>query len=176
MPSTSEGPADPDGPRALVVGRFQPFHKGHQALVDVALEEASTVVVAIGSSQTQASAENPFSFEERASMVQAVYGDDVDIVAVPDIHDPPNWVAHVRDLVGPFDVFYGNDRATLHLFEAAGVRSVDPGLVDRDRFEATTLRARMASGDPSWEEDVPAPVASLLHGLDAPARLRALEA
>lgn len=176
MQSASEGPAEAEGPRALVVGRFQPFHKGHQALIDAALDAAARVVVAIGSSQEEGTSLNPFSFEERARMVEAVYGDAVDVVAVPDIHDPPNWVAHVRDRVGAFDVFYGNDRSTSHLFEAAGVRTVDPGLVDRDRYEATTLRARMASGDPSWENDVPAPVASLLHTLDAPARLKALEA
>lgn len=166
---------DLEDPRGLVVGRFQPLHKGHEALVEAALEDCSSVVVGIGSSQAMGVPDNPFSFDERVQMVRAVFGDAVEVVAIPDIHDPPNWVAHVRDRVGPFDVFYGNDPATAHLFEAAGVRTEAPGLVERDRFEATTLRARMASGDPSWEEDVPAPVASLLRDRDARRRLRALD-
>ena len=42
--------------RFVVLGRFQPFHKGHQYLVEKALslaKDSDEVIVAVGSSQSQ---------------------------------------------------------------------------------------------------------------------------
>ena len=35
---------------ALIVGRFQPFHKGHLFLIKKALEKANKTIIGIGSS------------------------------------------------------------------------------------------------------------------------------
>lgn len=35
--------------KAVVIGRFQPFHNGHAAMVRKALEEAKTVYILLGS-------------------------------------------------------------------------------------------------------------------------------
>ena len=160
--------------RALVVGRFQPFHNGHRALIQKAIEDCVEVVVGVGSSNAPQSLRNPFSFEERRQMIAAVFP-AVRVVAIPDIHDPPRWVAHVLAITGPVDRVYGNDTSTSDLFEAAGLAVVAPGLVDRERFEARAIRALMAEGDPAWRKAVPAPVAALLEKWDAPGRLLGLE-
>lgn len=107
-------------------------------------------------------------------MVAAVFP-AVRVVAIPDIHDPPRWAAHVLSITGPVDRVYGNDSATNDLFEAAGVPVVAPGLVDRAQLEASAIRALMVEGDPSWRKAVPAPVAALLDQWDAPRRLLQLE-
>ncbi len=59
---------------ALVfIGRFQPFHNGHKAVIDAALEQAHEVVVVVGSSFAARNIRNPFTFEERKAMIEACF-------------------------------------------------------------------------------------------------------
>ena len=157
-----------------MVGRFQPFHNGHQALVKAALEDCVEVAVGVGSSNAKPSLRNPFTFDERREMVHAVFP-QVQVVPLPDIHDPLRWVDHVVTLLGRVDKVFGNDEASVGLFEDAGIRVVRPGLVERDQFEASTIRMQMAEGDPAWRKAVPAAVSPLLDRFDATKRLRLLE-
>lgn len=73
----------------LVHGRFQPFHNGHKYLVDKMLDECDIGVVLIGSSQKN-DENNPYSLEERYSMIQSVYGklDKLKIGANIDLKNP----------------------------------------------------------------------------------------
>ena len=56
---------------AVLIGRFQPFHHGHAALLKLALTSAARVVVAPGSAFRARNAKNPFTWEERAAMIAA---------------------------------------------------------------------------------------------------------
>lgn len=59
---------------ALVfIGRFQPFHNGHKAVIEAALEQAREVVVVVGSSFAARNIRNPFTFEERKAMIEACF-------------------------------------------------------------------------------------------------------
>lgn len=59
---------------ALVfIGRFQPFHNGHKAVIEAALEQAKEVVVVVGSSFASRNIRNPFTFEERKAMIEATF-------------------------------------------------------------------------------------------------------
>lgn len=51
---------DPKLPTALVVGRFQPVHQGHIALIEEAIERAGQVCIAVR--ETQRDHNNPFPF------------------------------------------------------------------------------------------------------------------
>ncbi len=53
----------------VFIGRFQPFHNGHKAVIDRALELSDKVIVLIGSSNVARSYRNPFTFEERRAMI-----------------------------------------------------------------------------------------------------------
>ncbi len=162
--------------RGLVIGRFQPLHKGHEALVRAAIEDCVHVTVGIGSSKAKQSVKNPFTYEEREAMVRAAFGDQVQIMAIPDIHDPPNYADHVMALTGPLDRVFGNDEETISLFEDAGVRVKRPGLQDRDRLTGSTIRLQMAEGDGSWRKAVSPAVAKVIEDLGGSRRIRALEA
>src|SRR3972149_11220807 len=72
-----------DGMNSLFIGRWQPFHKGHQTLIDKVLAEGKPVVVGIR--DTEVSEENPCTVEERTKMIKDVYGDRVQCIVVPDI-------------------------------------------------------------------------------------------
>lgn len=76
------------------IGRFQPFHMGHKAVVDTALQRAKKVGLVIGSDQQPRTARNPFTTNERVEMISAVYPDEV---ADGRIHFVPQ-VDHVYNL------------------------------------------------------------------------------
>jgi len=167
--------------RGLVVGRFQPFHNGHRALVQHALERCGSVVVGIGSSAAKPGVRHPFTAAERRQMVAAAFPREVaaglvTFADIPDLHDPPRYARHALALTGPVDAVFGNDDATLDLFEAAGLRVERPGLVDRARHEGKAIRALLAADDAAWRKLVPPAVADLLLQWDAGRRLRAMEA
>ena len=66
----------------IVLGRFQPFHKGHALLLNAALELGPTII-AIGSSEAEPSLNNPWSAEERKQMISSwLKGRDADIVLI----------------------------------------------------------------------------------------------
>ena len=87
---------------ALVfIGRFQPFHLGHQAVVEAALTKAKEVIIVVGSSFAARNTRNPFTFEERRDMIKAVFPqNNVKVVPVSDYpYDDNKWVASVQSLV-----------------------------------------------------------------------------
>lgn len=56
---------------AVYVGRFQPFHKGHLSVLEKCEKIASSVLVLVGSSFRPRTFKNPFTYIERAQMVEA---------------------------------------------------------------------------------------------------------
>jgi bifunctional NMN adenylyltransferase/nudix hydrolase len=85
---------------AVYVGRFQPFHNGHLALVQRALALAPQCVVVIGSAHQARTPKNPFTWQERAEMVRLALPpadrDRVRFLPVRDYYDEARWVAAVR--------------------------------------------------------------------------------
>jgi bifunctional NMN adenylyltransferase/nudix hydrolase len=85
---------------AVCVGRFQPFHFGHLALLQQALTLAPKVVVVIGSAFQARSPKNPFTWRERAEMVRLALGEAdgarVAFLPVRDHYDEGRWVAAVQ--------------------------------------------------------------------------------
>jgi bifunctional NMN adenylyltransferase/nudix hydrolase len=88
---------------AVLIGRFQPFHNGHRALLKQALDAASHVVVVIGSAFLARSPKNPFSWQERAEMIRHALPDAerrrVVFVPVRDHFDEERWFAEVQQCV-----------------------------------------------------------------------------
>jgi bifunctional NMN adenylyltransferase/nudix hydrolase len=78
-----------------------PFHNGHKAVIDKALEHANEVVIVVGSSFQARSTKNPFTFSERREMIKAVYPQDsVKVVGVIDYpYDDNAWVSAVQSAV-----------------------------------------------------------------------------
>ena len=69
----------------LLVGRFQMLHLGHEQMIRASLRLCDETLLLIGSSQEEGTAKNPFSFEQRAAMLRAVFGSSVLIAPLPDI-------------------------------------------------------------------------------------------
>ena len=83
------------------VMRAQPFHNGHKAVIDKALEHAKEVVIVLGSCFQPRSTKNPFTFEERKAMIKAVFPQgNVKVVPVMDYpYDDNAWVTAVQSVV-----------------------------------------------------------------------------
>ncbi|MES2966081.1 MAG: adenylyltransferase/cytidyltransferase family protein, partial [Bdellovibrionota bacterium] len=87
---------------AVVIGRFQPFHLGHQELIESALALAERVVVVVGSACAARSLRNPFTADERIEMMKLNLPepDRVRYVRVRDyFYNDSGWINEVREKV-----------------------------------------------------------------------------
>ena len=87
----------------VYIGRFQPFHLGHAALLREALARAPVCIVVLGSAFQARTPKNPFTWQERAEMVRlAVPEADrsrLRFVPLRDYYDEARWAVAVRESV-----------------------------------------------------------------------------
>ena len=165
--------------RGLLVGRFQPFHRGHLAVVQEirTARAAEELILGVGSAQESYTWKNPFTSGERLEMIARALAeahlDHVLALPLPDIQRHALWVRYVESILPPFDRVYTNNPLTRLLFEQAEYPVESPSLIDRARFEGESVRGRIAA-DQGWKSLVPAAVASYLQEIHAPARLTVL--
>ncbi len=116
---------------AVFIGRFQPFHNGHGAIVHQALAEADRVLVLIGSPDASLSLKNPFSLEIRRKMIEAVFSADLEagrllIEPIPDTtYNEDAWVADIQRIIGRISA---GEPGELCIVQAAGRADVPGGL------------------------------------------------
>jgi adenylylsulfate kinase len=86
---------DPQEPTALFIGRYQPFHMGHQRLIEEGLRRVGQVCVAVRDTHG-IDAKNPlpfFAVKQRIEAALSAHGGRYVVVALPNITN----------------VFYGRD-------------------------------------------------------------------
>jgi nicotinamide-nucleotide adenylyltransferase len=165
--------------RGLLVGRFQPFHRGHLGVVRSirSAHPDRPLLLGIGSAQASFTPDNPFTAGERFEMIErALVEAEIDgclPVPLTDIDRHALWVSHVASLLPPFETVYTNNPLTRTLFERVGYSVESPPWVDRTRFEGAKVRSAMAEGN-RWRALVPASVATYLEELHAVDRVRLL--
>ena len=94
----------------VFIGRFQPPHLGHLAVIREALKQARQVIVLVGSSWQARSLRNPWRFEERQVMLRSGFDEEdnqrLEITPLLDaLYNNDVWVRDVqrkvRDLAAP---------------------------------------------------------------------------
>ena len=143
--------------RGLYVGRFQPFHNGHKAVIDLLCNEVDELIIGIGSAQMSHDIRHPFTAGERVLMIQRVLADakiPVYIIPLEDIKRNALWVAHVVSMVPPFDAVYTSNPLVIRLFTEAGFRVESPPMYQRQELSGTAIRQKMLEGD-EWKQYVP---------------------
>ncbi|MCK5901982.1 MAG: bifunctional nicotinamide-nucleotide adenylyltransferase/Nudix hydroxylase [Cocleimonas sp.] len=87
----------------VFIGRFQPFHLGHQIVIQTALERADKVLVFIGSSYQARTIRNPWNFEERDQFIKQSFSPEdakrIITIPIPDLYNDKNWVNLVETIV-----------------------------------------------------------------------------
>lgn len=137
----------------ILLGRFQPFHRGHAAMVEAAFARDDAVMICIGSSEAEADIHNPWTAVEREAMIRAWLEDrPASIVHIPDIHDPPNYVAHAATFHGE-GTLLTTDTATADLYREAGYEVILELLEQREDWQGWRIRATMQMLSTVMEEE-----------------------
>jgi len=165
--------------RGILIGRFQPFHAGHLAVVRAirTARAADELVLGVGSAQESYTWKNPFTAGERLEMIHLALTEarigGVHAVPIPDIQRHAMWVRYVESMVPRFERVHTNNPLTRLLFERDGYTVDAPELVDRAQLQGEVVRRRLAD-DRDWRSLVPSEVGAYLSELKAPARLALL--
>ncbi|MCL4326684.1 MAG: nicotinamide-nucleotide adenylyltransferase [Candidatus Thermoplasmatota archaeon] len=163
--------------RALVVGRFQPFHLGHLEVIRSILRENSSVIIGIGSAQYSHTLKDPFTAGERHLMISRSLEEnkiyDFYLVPIEDVNSNPLWVAHVESLTPKFSKVYTNNPLVKRLFSEKKYEVQSVSLLNRARWSGTRIREKMINGG-DWRSDVPKQVAEIVDEIDGEGRLRDL--
>ena len=163
--------------RAFIVGRFQPFHKGHLEVIEEILKEHDSVIIGIGSAQYSHTLENPFTAGERHLMISNALETkkifNFHIIPIEDVNSNPLWVAHAESLTPKFSSVYTNNPLVKRLFYEKKYNVKSMGLINRVEWSGTRIREKIINGE-NWENDVPGPVRDIIVEIDGVARLRDL--
>ncbi len=164
--------------RGLLIGRFQPFHKGHIYVIKEIQKVVEEVIICIGSAQKSHSTENPFTAGERVMMIKkSLYENGIKknyyILPVPDVDNNSVWISHIKSLAPPFSRVYTGNTLVKRLFKEQGVEVETPPMYNRAEFSGTEIRRRMLEGE-SWEEFVPEAVGDVIEEVDGVQRLKDL--
>lgn len=154
----------------VFIGRFRPFHKGHQHVIDTALEQAHNVLVLVGSANRPRTAKTVWTADEVEDMIRTVYPHstqfgsrlsvshlddwmhDNDFRWMMDVHravdakiqEIQQWSGHERNLsVGL--VGYSKDHTSYYLKKFPQWKSVDAGAytVSGKSLDATMIRREL---------------------------------
>lgn len=159
--------------RGLYIGRFQPYHLGHQSVLHKISEEVDEIVIVIGSAQSSHTMENPFTAGERIAMIYEALGDLRNrcyVIPLEDVQRNAVWVSHLISMVPRFDTVYSNNLLVVQLFSEVGIVVRKPPMFQRDVYSGTAIRKLMLEGG-NWRNLVPVPVASVIEEIDGVTRL-----
>jgi len=160
--------------RGFYIGRFQPYHNGHQSVLEHIARKADEIIIGVGSAQLSHHIDNPFTAGERVMMItRSLESLDCPYYVIPieDIQRNSLWVAHVRSMAPPFDICYSSNPLVVRLFKEAGVKVQSPAMYERDTLSGTEIRRRILAGEP-WKNLVPPAVVQVLKEIDGIGRLR----
>jgi bifunctional NMN adenylyltransferase/nudix hydrolase len=136
----------------VYIGRFQPLHKGHCEVLNKALASSDLTIVLIGSSHQARTVKNPFTYDERRSMIEQYvtstgrnYRAELVFVALRDQpYNNAKWIQSVQEEVeAAVKRSFGN---TTH--------KIDIQITGSDRDESCWYLHAF----PQWEQDLKAAV------------------
>lgn len=167
--------------RGLMLGRFQPFHKGHLALTKQILRECDELVIIIGSAQFNFIGKDPFSAGERVLMIhEALREAEADLskcYIIPLANDENNarWLAYIRSMVPPFNVIFSGNNFVKYLARSqdASIAVEDPVFAEKEEYNGTNIRHLMQEGKP-WKHLVPPAVVKVIEQVGGTVRINIL--
>jgi len=147
---------------ALLVGRFQPFHKGHEKIIGILLGKYGRVMIAIGSAQKKRSPENPFLANERKQMIlavaraHAIWAGKIKIAKLNDFEKNSDWVKNAKGKFAPekFAVASAN-LLVRRLLKKAGYEIIASPLFARARWQGKKIREEIRRGKMGWKKSMP---------------------
>jgi bifunctional NMN adenylyltransferase/nudix hydrolase len=158
---------------AVLIGRFQPPHRAHLALMSQALAAADELVIVLGSARSARTSRNPLRGAERTELISAMLraeGTDLARVRferVPDVfYHLPLWVDLVQRAVkseGALLTGFEKDASSFYLKLFPGWKALVPDIVPG--VNATDIRGALFRRD--WTSVGEAVTPAVLAGLQA---------
>ncbi len=145
--------------RGLIIGRFQPFHKGHLFLVRWSLKYVEHLVIGLGSSGLIDS-NNFLTDNERRLMIEKVRRREgwqarlSEILSIADFPDDEVWFKKLIQKTGFIDVVVSNNDWVVDIFTSHNLPVLKPGFYQRFNYEGLKIRQLMAQGK-KWQDRLP---------------------
>jgi bifunctional NMN adenylyltransferase/nudix hydrolase len=88
----------------IFIGRFQPFHLGHESVVTNALTQTDKIIILVGSPYQPRTVRNPWDFNERERFIRANFSEEDNrrILVLPlmdNIYNDAAWIRSVQQIV-----------------------------------------------------------------------------
>ncbi len=168
------------GPRrALLFGRFQPFHKGHLAITRWALERGfDEIVFLIGMASENYTPRNPFTAGERIEMIRLSFKDegiplDKAITAtIMTLETSIGSVYYVLSYVPKIEAILTRNPVIAKIFIDAGIKTIQPPLFNREEWRGEVIRAKIARGDETWKNAVSKSTAEFIEEIGGVERIK----
>lgn len=131
---------------ALIIGRFQPFHRGHIYLIRYSLQLAHNIVLGIGSANIT-NEDNPFTKEERLVWIKKILKREElskyvkKIVFIDDDLNDDVWLkVKTMPNVGKINIVIGNNDWVNSIFKKAGYKVIPIPLLQRETYQGALIR------------------------------------
>jgi nicotinamide-nucleotide adenylyltransferase len=163
----------------ILIGRFQPLHKGHVEAIAFSLQYSDKLFIVIGSSEKSNQKRNPFTFEERKNMFKLVINfrsmndKAIKIVPITDAKNHLEWIKSINNAIGDYNVIFTNDELTEKLFKKQNVEVINVPLLEREELSGTEVRKRLEL-DKDWQDLVMPIVAEYLVKINASDRIKSI--
>jgi len=157
--------------KALFLARLQPMHLGHLHAVKSAMKKFDEVIIAIGSSDKHNTFKDPFSFEERKTMVEKYFG-NCKTIGIEDMESDDEWVKIIRKKAD-FDVIISGSEWVKKCFSGSK-KVVQPDFLIPEIYNGTKIREKMAKGE-KWVDLVPEKVAKYIKKIKGVERIKNLK-
>ncbi|MCE4600073.1 MAG: nicotinamide-nucleotide adenylyltransferase [Desulfurococcales archaeon] len=165
--------------RALIFGRFQPFHKGHLAITRWALENGfEEIVYLVGMASENYTPRNPFTAGERIEMIRlSLMDEDLGLerfitATIRTLETSIGSVYYVLSYVPRVDAILTRNPVIGKIFEDAGIGVIKPPVYNRDEWRGERIRELMSLGDPRWMNAVTRSTAEYILSIGGIERLR----
>ncbi|UCD03145.1 MAG: nicotinamide-nucleotide adenylyltransferase [Candidatus Aenigmatarchaeota archaeon] len=162
--------------KALLVGRFQPFHKGHLKVVESLAKRYDILYIVIGSANESGTVKNPFTVEERIEMIKRSLEPrgitNFELHSIQDFHDDKMWTTLIKKSVD-FDVVYSRNSWTLDCFRKEGTKARKHKFYQQRKYSGHEIRRRILHGI-SWRDLVPLEVYDYLRSIKGEERIKKL--
>ncbi|MFH1827374.1 MAG: adenylyltransferase/cytidyltransferase family protein [bacterium] len=133
----------------LIIGRFQPFHKGHLYLIREALKKIDKLIIGIGSSNIN-NEKNPFSYKEREKYIKTAlkkYKLLDKIIKIVPLEDYPDnndyWLQELKKKTGNFNVAVSNNDWVIGILKERDIKTISFSFYKRDIYEGVKIRKEL---------------------------------
>ncbi|MGJ8669730.1 MAG: bifunctional nicotinamide-nucleotide adenylyltransferase/Nudix hydroxylase [Oceanococcus sp.] len=151
-------------PLALVIGRFQPFHRGHELICRQALQDCQRLLIILGSGQQARSVKNPWTDAEREALIRASLPDIASerllFESVPDVfYNEDVWLGAVRQAVETHQEasgtrLYGHTKDSSSYYLSLFPQWQYQELPNYQNLSATPLREALLAAGPNGSDEV----------------------